>query len=355
MGLLLYFWVILIWGGTWLAIKYQDEGGPISASIFYRMAASALILFIIAFISRRRMRFSPRDHVLMAGTGLCMFSANYVFLYWSEKYILSGFVALIFALTLPLNVVNSAIFNRRPLEKSMVLACVMGLAGIGTVFWSDIASFSWSSQSVRGALFALLAASLFSCGNVISDAAQLRGLPILQMEAYGLGYGTAIMLPVTLLTGGFGFSMRPRYLESLAYLIILGSVIAFGAYMWIIGRLGAGRAGYVTVLFPMVALLLSTFFEHYAWTPRAVLGAALILIGSALAVAARAKPGPAPASEPAASRAGHRAERRRGYGVTQIMKQRRRTRAPMSRAAPLPSADDGMRAPARARQSRMSR
>ena len=301
MGPFLYVWVILIWGGTWIAIKYQDEGAPVSASIFYRMAAAALILFIIVLIRRSRMRFSLRDHFLMAGTGLCMFSANYIFLYWSEKYILSGFVALIFALTLPLNVVNSAIFNRRPLEKSMILACVFGLVGIGTVFWSDVSHFSWNSQSVRGAVLALLAACCFSCGNVISDTAQLRGLPILQMEAYGLGYGAAIMLPVTLLTGGFGFSTRPAYLGSLAYLIILGSVVAFGSYMWIIGRLGAGRAAYVTVLFPMVALLLSTFLEHYVWTPRAVLGAVLILIGSVVSVVGRKNAGSTPAAESIAS------------------------------------------------------
>jgi drug/metabolite transporter (DMT)-like permease len=296
-GSLLYIWVVLIWGGTWIAIKYQDESGPVGASIFYRMAAAALILLIIALITRSRMRFPLRDHLLMAGTGLCMFSVNYIFLYWSEKYILSGLVALIFALTLPLNVVNSAIFNRRPLEKSMILACVIGLVGIGTVFWSDVSHFSWSSQSVRGTVLALLAAVCFSCGNVISDTAQLRGLPILQMETYGLGYGAAVMLPVTLLTGGFGFSMRPSYLGSLAYLIILGSVVAFGSYMWIIGRLGAGRAGYVTVLFPVVALLLSTLLEHYVWTPRAVLGAVLILIGSAVSVVGRKDGGSTPTVE----------------------------------------------------------
>jgi drug/metabolite transporter (DMT)-like permease len=281
----LYGLVVLIWGGTWLAIKYQVDGGPLTASICYRMAGAALVMFLIVLARRGRLRFSRREHMLMAGVGLCMFSANYIFLYWSEKYISSGLVALIFALTLPLNVVNSAIFNRTPIDRSILPTCILGITGCVTVFWNSVADFTWSSNSLRGVILALLATCCFSLGNVISDAAQNRSVPVLQMETYGLVYGTAIMIPITLVSGGFGFSTTPRYIGSLAYLIILGSVVAFGAYMWIIGRIGAGRAGYVTVLFPIVALLLSTFLEHYVWTPRALAGAALILAGSAIAVA----------------------------------------------------------------------
>lgn len=289
MGLALYSLVVIIWGGTWIAIKYQVEGGPLTASICYRMAGAALVMLLVVLARQSRLRFSLREHLLMAGTGLCMFSTNYIFLYWSEKYLASGLVALIFALTLPLNVMNSAIFNRKPVDRSILPACVLGITGCAVVFWNDIAAFTWSSKSLRGLIFALLATYCFSLGNVISDAAQARNLPVLQSETYGLAYGAAVMVPVTLATGGFGFSATPRYIGSLAYLVILGSVVAFGAYMWTIGRIGAGRAGYVTVLFPMVALLLSTFLEHYVWTPRALIGAALILAGSAIAVTGRHK------------------------------------------------------------------
>ncbi len=298
MGPALYLMVVIVWGGTWIAIKYQVEGGPLTASICYRMAGGAAILFLIMLAMRVRLRFRFREHLLMAGTGLCMFSTNYIFLYWSERYIASGMVALIFALTLPMNVANSAIFRRKPLDRSIAVACVLGVIGCATVFWNDIADFTWSSHSLRGVISALLATYCFSMGNVISDTAQERGIPILQTEAYGLTYGALIMVPVTLASGGFGFALTPKYIGSLAYLIILGSIVAFGAYMWIIGRIGAGRAAYVTVLFPMVALLLSTFLEGYVWTPRALAGATLILAGSAIAVTGRRSAGPAPAEVP---------------------------------------------------------
>src|SRR5690606_30754486 len=72
------------------------------------------------------------------------------------------------------------------------------------------------------------------------------------------------------------------YVVSLLYLALCGSVVAFGAYLTLLGRIGADRAGYVTVLFPLVALAISTLVEGYLWTPAALAGVALVLTGNLL-------------------------------------------------------------------------
>ncbi|RBQ16381.1 EamA family transporter [Spongiactinospora rosea] len=282
MGALLYGFVILIWGLTWIAIKYQLGEVPMAASICYRSAAAALLLFAYLALRRRRLRFGLRDHVRMAAIGTLMFSVNYLFVYAAEQHISSGLVALVFAMTLPLNVVNSAIFLRRPIGRMVALGAVVGLGGMALVFWADLSAFDLTGGTTLGVAQVFAGAMCFSLGNVVSDRAQAAGVPIVQTEAYGLLYGAALLAVIAALTTGFGFDLSVPYVSSLGYLVVFGSVIGFGLYLTIIGRIGAQRAGYVTVLFPVVALLASTILEGYVWTWYALAGTVLIVAGNAL-------------------------------------------------------------------------
>jgi drug/metabolite transporter (DMT)-like permease len=100
-----------------------------------------------------------------------------------------------------------------------------------------------------------------------------------------MSYGAVIIGMVAFLSGKtFTFEMTPAYIISLVYLAVFGSVIAFGCYLTLIGRIGADRAAYSTLLFPLVALGLSTVFEGYQWSPAAFFGMALIITGNFIAV-----------------------------------------------------------------------
>jgi drug/metabolite transporter (DMT)-like permease len=70
---------------------------------------------------------------------------------------------------------------------------------------------------------------------------------------------------------------------------VVSTVVAFAAYLTLLGRIGAARAGYSTVMFPVFALLISTVFEGYAWTPYAIAGLALVAIGNVLVIATGSK------------------------------------------------------------------
>ena len=84
----------------------------------------------------------------------------------------------------------------------------------------------------------------------------------------------------------FTLEWSATYLGGLLYLSIVGSVLAFGVYFTLLGRIGAARAGYTTVMYPVVALMVSTFFEGYQWSLLAGLGLVAVLLGNLLVLRA---------------------------------------------------------------------
>jgi drug/metabolite transporter (DMT)-like permease len=281
----LYLITVLIWGSTWLAIKFQLGVVAPELSIAYRFGLAASILFIFSLIRRLPLRFDLRSHGFFAMQGFFLFSLNYLLVYLAEGYLTSGLVAIIFSLIIILNVIFGAILLGNPVRAQVVIGAVFGLAGLALVFWPELSSFSLSSQKIVGMLLAFIATISASIANVISARNQRHDLPVVQTNAYGMLYGAAFMLILALFRGAqLQFDSSPGYILSLFYLAIFGSVIAFGSYLTLLGRIGLDRAAYVTVLFPVIALLLSTFFEDLQWGIPQLVGVGLILVGNAVVV-----------------------------------------------------------------------
>jgi len=135
-------------------------------------------------------------------------------------------------------------------------------------------------------VLSMAATLLASFGNILSARNQRHGLPVVQTNAYGMAYGTLLMLSAALIAGKpFTFDPSAPYFISLLYLALFGSVLAFGCYLTLVGNIGADRASYATLLFPIIALIISTVFEGYQWSLPAVAGVAVILAGNALSLA----------------------------------------------------------------------
>ena len=130
----------------------------------------------------------------------------------------------------------------------------------------------------------------FCFGNMISAQLQRRRLPIFATTGIGMIYG-ACFIAMFAAFRGHAFIIEPtaRYVISLLYLGLIGSVLAFTCYLTLLGRIGADRAAYATVMFPVVALAVSTAFEGYRWTLPAVLGVVAVLAGIVLALRAPKK------------------------------------------------------------------
>ncbi|MFQ5609146.1 MAG: EamA family transporter, partial [Woeseiaceae bacterium] len=141
--------------------------------------------------------------------------------------------------------------------------------------------FSLTDSVLFGSLLAFLGALLASFGNMISQKAQQLELPVVQSNAWGMLYGALMTGAVSLVAGyEFNFDWSVGYVVSLLYLAIFGSIVAFWSYLTLLGRIGAHKAGYASVMFPVVALILSVLFEGLEITGSLTLGTALVLAGN---------------------------------------------------------------------------
>jgi drug/metabolite transporter (DMT)-like permease len=138
---------------------------------------------------------------------------------------------------------------------------------------------------LHGAALALGATYVASLGNMAASRNTEGGLPVVTVNAYGMAYGAIGLALIAVLRGTpVAFDPRWPYMLSLLYLSLAGTSLAFGLYLALIKRIGATRASYSSVLFPVVALIVSTMFEGYRWTLPALVGLAVLVAGNALAL-----------------------------------------------------------------------
>lgn len=287
---LLYAIVVTIWGSSWLGIKYQLGVVAPELSIAYRFALSAGILLAFCLATRRRLGFGLGNHLFFAAQGLTLFSLNYLLFYWVTGYVTSGLVAVAFSTITVMNIANGALLFRQRIDAGVVLAAAGGMIGLGLIYWPEVSGVELSHEALVGLGLSLVATYLASLGNMISVRHKAHTIPVVESNALGMSYGALFVFAFALSRGvPITFDWSPGYVLSLAFLALFASVIGFGAYLTLLQKIGADRAAYSSVLFPLVALGLSTLVEGYRWTPFAAAGVALVLAGN-LVVLRRRKP-----------------------------------------------------------------
>ena len=297
----LYIIAILIWGSTWFAIEFQLGVVAPEVSVFYRYAAAAALLFAWSAIKRRQMRFDRRAHAWFAVLGLLLFSLNYVLAYRAQVHVTSALCAIAFSMLLWMNIVNARLFFGIRSDRRVIVGAVLGMAGVLVLFSPQIGEVTLSDSVFLGMVLATLGALSASFGNMASQHLQKLALPVVQTNAWGMLYG-ALWTGLYVVFSGheLNFDWSAGYVLSLLYLVVFGSIVAFGAYLTLVGRIGAHRAGYATVMFPVVALFLSYLFEGLALDAPTVVGALLAIGGNVMVLRGRARPA---ASSSEASRA----------------------------------------------------
>ncbi|MEK9843301.1 EamA family transporter [Thalassospira sp.] len=283
----LYAAVVLIWGSTWIAIQYQLTVAP-EVAVALRFALATVILMSWCVVRRLPMRFGLRDHFFMAALGVCLFSLNYVLIYVASAHLTSGLLAVVFSTIVIMNMVNGVIFFRRRPETRTLIGAVIGLSGIAMVFADDLAAFDLATGGSIGLLVSLAGSYIASLGNMASARNHARGIPVLQANAFGMLYGSVLLFAYIGLAGiPVTFDTSPSFIAALVYLSLFGSVLAFGFYLTLLGKIGPDRAAYSSVMFPVVALLLSTWFEDFHWTSHVIWGVGLTLVGNVVILTKR--------------------------------------------------------------------
>ena len=279
----LYAVAVLVWGLSWIALHYQVGEVAPEVSIVWRFAIAAPLMLAFAAWRGERLVFGLADHAHFAALGAAIFSTNYALFYYAGLTIASGLLSIVFSLAAIGNVVlGNLIFGTR-IEGRVLVGAACGVAGVALMFYPELGGLRLEGGVLGGLALSLGGTLCFCLGNMLSLSAQRKGLPVFASIGWGMVYGVVVMALVALLRGErFAIEWSATYLGGLLYLSVLGSVLAFGVYFTLLGRIGAARAGYSTVMYPVVALVASTFAENYRWSVLAVLGLAAVLAGNLL-------------------------------------------------------------------------
>ena len=280
----LYTITVIVWGLSWHAMLYQVGVAP-ELSIAYRFLLAAVIMVAFCVVTRCRLMFRPRDYGLMTLLGLFLFCINYILFYYAASYLATGLLAVVFSMITVLNMVNAAILFRQKIEGRVAIAAGFGLIGLALTFWSDIGGHELNHRVVMGLVLALLGTLCASFGNMASIGLGKRGIGVVESNTISMSIGAAASFAFAMLNGApLVYNPAPSYTISLLFLALFATVIGFGAFLTLARRIGAARAAYTSVLFPILALALSAWFEDYRPNPEAILGVALILIGNVFAL-----------------------------------------------------------------------
>jgi len=250
----LFLITLFCWSPTWYLIKFQLGYVDPLVSVFYRFLIAAIIFFIYLLIKKQNLKFSINNHIWFLFFGTCLYSINYVFFYLSNTYLISAFPAIVFSTVVIMNILGETFyFKKKPSLKTLI-----------------------------GALIGTFCAST---GNMVHQRNLNNNFPALQTIAYAMLYGSIVTLLITQVRGAeLLFEYSFSYITSLLYLSIFGSIFAFVSYLKLLEKVGPGRAGYVGVVMPVLALIISTIFEKLEWQIDLIVGLPILIIGAVLVI-----------------------------------------------------------------------
>jgi len=288
---ILFLVTLFCWSPTWYIIKFQLGYVDPLVSVFYRFLVASLIIFIYLIIKNKNLKFSVNYHIWFLFFGIFLYSLNYVFFYLSNTYLISAFPAIVFSTVVIMNILGEAFyFKKKPSLKTLIGATI-GMIGIIVIFNDEIFNFSLSKGLHMGLFLALLGTFCASTGNMIHQRNLNHNFPLIETIAYSMLYGSLITLLVTQIKDTeLLFEYSFSYVASLAYLSIIGSIFAFIFYLKLLEKVGAGRAGYVGVVMPVLAMLISTIFENLEWEIDLLIGLPILLLGAVLVINQKIKP-----------------------------------------------------------------
>lgn len=275
----------LIWGTTWYAITFQLAAVAPELGVALRFAFAGALILAFCVWRGIGLRYDRRQHAQIALLGFTNYSVSYILIYHAEQHIVSGLVAVGYAAAPLINMLISRWMLGTPLSRRVTVGGGLGLAGIALIFWPELAALQSNPAVLLGAVQTAIAVLISCYGNVCVGKLYEEGVSGWGPLGLSMLWGGAISLVAALALGvPLTVQASPAFFASFLYLALFGSVLAFGAYFALIGRIGAARAAYVGVMSPVLALLMSAVFEGYDWRLATVLGVLLAVAGNVIAL-----------------------------------------------------------------------
>jgi drug/metabolite transporter (DMT)-like permease len=278
--------VSLIWGSTWLVIRDQLNIVPASWSVAYRFAIAGGGMFILGTLMRLPMKLDRTGIFWTMLLGAMQFALNFNFVYQAEHHITSGLVAVIFALLIIPNALLGKWWTGREIGRPFIIGSLVASVGVALLMAQEYRAAPVGGAAVLLGIGLTLAAVLSaSVSNVLQILPHIARFPTITILAWSMLWGT--LFDAIWAWANFGppvIDPRPAYIGGVLYLGIIGSVVTFPLYFRLIRDIGPGKAAYTGVLIPVIAMILSSLFEGYRWTPLAIGGAAFAILGLIIAM-----------------------------------------------------------------------
>ena len=289
-NLILFISTLLCWSPTWYLIKFQFGVVDPLISIFSRFFIASIIVFIFLILSKKKMSFNLHQHLSFLLLGVTLFSLNYIFFYLANTYLISGIVTIAFSTILIMNILGERIYFKIKSSKETLFAAGFGIVGILIIFGNELLNFKLEDKTHIGIILSFIATFWASTGNLVHQKNSKDKIPFIQSIAYGMLYGALFTLIVAKFRGAeIIFDNSISYILSFLYLSIIGSVVAFYLYLKLLENIGSARAGYIGVIMPIIALIISTIFEGLQWTNNLIFGLPVLIFGCVLILNQKSK------------------------------------------------------------------
>jgi len=269
--------IYLIWGSTYLAIRYAVETIPplYTAGLRHLLAGSILLVWCLA----KRLRPTWGQVRASIIIGFFFFLVGHGTLHWAEQRVPSGLASLLIA-SEPIWVflISAATARQWRLNATLLAGILLGFGGVGLLMGRS--ALNSGPGVFVGSLAVVLGAVSWSVGIVYSRRSHLSGHPLL-LSARSLLAGCAQLLLVGTVVGEYrGFSLASVSVRSwlaLGYLILFGSVVAFTAYNWLLEHYSPTLVATHTYVNPIVAVLLGWLFVSEVVTPNVLLSTVMVI------------------------------------------------------------------------------
>lgn len=279
-------WLLLccIWGSTWLFIKLGLDDLPPFTFAGIRFVIASAILFAIIAARRLSLPSSRSDWILLVVTGFLSFTLNYGLVFWGEQYISSGLTALLQA-TIPAFGLIIAHFYLpgEQITPVKIFGVLMGVAGVGVIFSNQLSvagprALAGCAALVVGSACAAYANVLVKARGAKLDPAILAGVQMV------VGLIPLLLIGISLEGNPLRFHWTRMAVVSLIYLAIVGSVVAFLLYYWLIQHMDVTKTMLIALVTPVVAVTLGMLVLNEDLNWRTFAGGAMIISGIGLIV-----------------------------------------------------------------------
>ncbi|MEO1049664.1 MAG: EamA family transporter [Bacteroidota bacterium] len=275
--------VYIIWGSTYLGIAYAIETIPPFLMSGLRFLSAGVLLFAIAKL--KKVKVPPRKEIINASiSGILLLVGGNMSVAWAEQYIPSSIAAIVIA-SLPIWLValDKQQWKKITTDPLLIIGLIIGFAGVAFLIGFDEGFKTNDSGYLVIAFIVLISAPIFwSSGTIFMRSAKHPNNSFARITIQMLSSGVVTIL-VSLFSGEtIGFQFGEVSLVSwaaLAYLVFFGTIIAFSAYIWLVGVKPPAQVGTYAYVNPIVATLLGWFFRDEPITVQTILALFIILSG----------------------------------------------------------------------------